>query len=158
MSHTAEELMRRANELGRQATEQGNPPFGCLLADADGNILLEAANDAMTTGNRTGHAEQNLMLLANDRFSAAELADCTLYTNVEPCAMCAGASYWVGVGHIVYGLSSAELHEIAGPSAGLKVSCHTVLEHAPRNVSVEGGLLRDEIAALHREFWRHHSR
>ncbi|MCD4698465.1 MAG: nucleoside deaminase, partial [Bacteroidales bacterium] len=31
------------------------------------------------------------------------LEDCTLYVTVEPCVMCAGASYWSRIGKIVYG-------------------------------------------------------
>jgi tRNA(adenine34) deaminase len=31
------------------------------------------------------------------------LKDCTLYVTVEPCVMCAGASYWIQISRIVFG-------------------------------------------------------
>ena len=109
-----ETLLRRAIELARQAVAHGNHPFGALLATPDGKILLEAENTCRTGHDATGHAERNLMTEASRRFPQETLSTATLYTSTEPCAMCAGATYWVGVARVVYGLSERRLGQIIG--------------------------------------------
>ena len=42
------------------------------------------------------------------------LRSATLYSSAEPCAMCAGAIYWAGIGRLVYGLSEHGLRELTG--------------------------------------------
>src|SRR6478672_12994990 len=99
-----EELLRQAIVVARQAREHGNHPFGALLADPDGNVLLSAENTVVTGTDATGHAETNLVRLASARYSTSELRGLTLYTSTEPCAMCSGAIYWSGIGTVVYAL------------------------------------------------------
>jgi len=56
-----EALLRRSFAIARQAREVGDHPFGCLLADADGHILMEQGNGYSAEGNdRTAHAEKLL--------------------------------------------------------------------------------------------------
>lgn len=103
-----EELIRRAIEIAANARAHGNHPFGALLADADGNILLEAENTVNTSLDCTGHAETNLMRLASKKYSSKELKTCTLYSSTEPCPMCAGAIFWGEVGGVVYALMHSQ--------------------------------------------------
>ena len=97
-------LMRRAIALALSARAKGNHPFGALLCDLDGTIVLEAENSVGGDRDVTSHAEQNLMSAASRRFSAEELARMVMVTSTEPCAMCAGATFWTGVRAVVYGL------------------------------------------------------
>jgi tRNA(Arg) A34 adenosine deaminase TadA len=69
--------------LAWQAREHGNHPFGALLVDADGDVVLEAENTVVTGPDCTGHAETNLMRMASGRFSPEFLHGCTLYTSTE---------------------------------------------------------------------------
>ena len=105
-----------AIELAWQARNHGNHPFGALLVDADGNVVLRADNTVVTAPDCTGHAETNLMRMASGRFSPEFLYGCVLYTSTEPCAMCAGAIYWGNVRRVVFALSEEELRDI---SAGI---------------------------------------
>ena len=98
------EYLKLSCEIAKRSREKGNHPFGCLLVDEEGNVVLEAENTCETERDMTGHAETNLMRMASKQFEPDFLWKCTLYTNIEPCAMCSGAAYWVGVGRIVYGL------------------------------------------------------
>ena len=41
-------LLRRAIELSARSVANGNLPFGALLADPEGNVLLEAENSDIT--------------------------------------------------------------------------------------------------------------
>ena len=64
----------------------------------DGEVLLRVENSVFTGHDMTNHAEMNLVKLSAQSYDTAFLADCTLYTSTEPCAMCAGAIYWSGLG------------------------------------------------------------
>ena len=99
-----EALLRRAFDVARRAREGGDHPFGSVLADGEGNLLMEQGNGYTSEGrDRTAHAERLLASRAARAYDLAFLARCTLYTSAEPCAMCAGAIYWAGIGRVVYG-------------------------------------------------------
>jgi tRNA(Arg) A34 adenosine deaminase TadA len=73
-----------AIELARQARDNGNHPFGALLVDADGRVVVESENTVVTGRDCTGHAETNVMRVASERFDAEFLEGCALYTSTEP--------------------------------------------------------------------------
>jgi len=107
-------LLRAAIGLSRRARQSGNEPYGAVLGDAHGRVLLEAQNTQVTERDCTGHAETNLMRAASHRFEPTELAECTVYASGEPCPMCAGAIYWGGVRRVVYALSMRSMAQLAG--------------------------------------------
>lgn len=142
--------------LADRARAGGDHPFGALLADADGGVVLEAGNTVVTTRDVTGHAETNLVSAATRRFSRQELSSSTLVTSCEPCAMCSGAIYWSGIGAVVYGLSERGLLALTGDdpeNPTLDLPCRTVLGAGQRPISVTGPILESEAAASHTGFW-----
>ena len=145
-----------AIELARRAREHGNHPFGALLVDADGNVLLEAENTVRTERDVTGHAETNLMRLASSRFEAKFLGTCTLYTSTEPCPMCAGAIYWGNVRRVVFALSQEEIQRISGGNPEnfqLELTCREVFARGDHEVVVSGPHLLEQARAVHDSFW-----
>lgn len=146
--------LRRAIEVARQARAHGNHPFGAVLADASGRVLLEAENTVWTGRDVTGHAETNLIRLASAQLPKDTLSNCTLYASTEPCAMCSGAIYWAGVGRVVYGLSEPELYALTGSSHdGLLLPCREVFAHGGHPIEVIGPMLEDEARQVHAGFW-----
>jgi tRNA(Arg) A34 adenosine deaminase TadA/predicted enzyme related to lactoylglutathione lyase len=147
-------LLRRAIAISQRAREHGNHPFGALLADANGQVLLEAENTVVTEKDCTGHAETNLMRLASRQFTPAVLDTCTLYSSAEPCAMCAGAIHWGNVGRLVYGVGAPSLYELIGNNDDrLYLSCREVFLLTSRPIEVIGPALEDEALAAHTGFW-----
>jgi tRNA(Arg) A34 adenosine deaminase TadA len=148
-------LLRRAIAISQRARDHGNHPFGALLADASGHVLLEAENSVVTERDCTGHAETNLMRLASRQFAPEVLANCTLYSSAEPCAMCATAIHWGNVGRLVYGVGAASFYALVGPSADrLELPCRGVFASTQRPIAVVGPALEDEALAVHTGFWR----
>jgi tRNA(Arg) A34 adenosine deaminase TadA len=148
--------LTRAIELAAAAREHGNHPFGSLLVDGAGAVVLEAENTVVTGRDVTAHAEQNLVRKASARFGPDQLETCTLYTSTEPCAMCAGAIFWSGIGRVVFALSSATLGEIVQDPTGawtLAMSCRDVFDRGGRTVDVRGPLIEDQGRIVHEGFW-----
>ena len=151
-----ETLLRRAFAVARRAHARGNHPFGAILVSAAGDVLIETENGFLPDRDMTAHAERLLATQASKQFDSRVLAGCTLYTSAEPCAMCAGAIYWAGIGRLVFGLSERRLKTMTGDHAEnptLDLPCRTVFAAGQRRVDVIGPLLEDEAAALHAGVW-----
>src|SRR5213596_3232795 len=102
--------LRRCNEVAQRAQSLGHHPFGAILVAPDHEtVLLEQCN--IDTVN---HAESTLARVAATNYAADYLWDCTLYTSVEPCAMCSGTAYWANIGRVVFGLTEAMLLQATG--------------------------------------------
>jgi len=155
MDHIA--FLRHSFAVARRARANGKHPFGAILVDAQGRVLMEQEN-AFDTEGRTGHAETVLSRRACAALTAEELAQTTMYVSAEPCAMCAGSLYWAGIGRLVYAMSEHKLGQIIGPhpdNLTLDLPCRTVLTAGQRHVEVLGPLLEDdpEAAAMHEGAW-----
>jgi tRNA(Arg) A34 adenosine deaminase TadA len=151
-----EHFLRHAFEVARRAMGSGNHPFGAVLVDRNRKVLIEAENGYMPAHDGTAHAERLLATLACRTIDARILADATMYSSAEPCAMCAGAIYWAGIGRLVYGLSEARLRGITGnhpENPTLDMPCRAVFASGQRPTEVVGPLLEDEAAALHAGAW-----
>jgi tRNA(Arg) A34 adenosine deaminase TadA len=151
-----ERLLRLSFDVARRAQTLGNHPFGAVLVSAAGDVLIETGNGYLPDRDMTGHAERILATQASKQIPQHILAGSTLYTSAEPCAMCAGAIYWSGIGRVVYGLSERRLKSITGNHAEnptLDLPCRVVFSAGQRAVEVVGPLLEDEAAALHDGAW-----
>jgi tRNA(Arg) A34 adenosine deaminase TadA len=100
--------LRRCVELAREGLEAGDEPFGSVLVDGDGVVRLEDRN-RVKDGDETRHPELEIARWAPGHLSPEERAAATVYTSGEHCPMCAAAHAWVGLGRIVYAVSSAQL-------------------------------------------------
>ena len=154
LSAQEERLLTAAIGLARRARDNGNHPFGALLAAPSGEVLCEAENTVLTGGDVTGHAELNLVSRACRTLTAGQLATATLYTSTEPCAMCSGAIYWSGIPRVVYALGEDELAVlVAGGELILQLPSRQVFAAGSSAVEVSGPHLHDAAAAVHAGFW-----
>ncbi|WP_425463817.1 nucleoside deaminase [Neomoorella humiferrea] len=145
--------------ISRCAREHGNTPFGCLLVDINGNILLEQENIEITERDCTGHAEAALMRKASQLYSKDFLWQCTLYSSAEPCAMCSGAIYWGNVGRVVYVISEKRLRQLTGShpqNPTLDLPCRQVFASGQKDIIVVGPLpqLEEEAVKVHEGYWK----
>ena len=153
-----EVLLRHAFDVARRSRAAGDHPFGSVLADGGGRALMEQGNGYSAAGNdRTAHAESLLASRAARAYGLDFLARCTLYTSAEPCAMCAGAIYWAGIGRVVYGQTEKALKEQTGAheeNPTLDLPCAVVFAAGQRATEIVGPLLEDEAAQLQADFWK----
>jgi tRNA(Arg) A34 adenosine deaminase TadA len=155
-SELDEHFLRRSFDVARRAVTHGNHPFGAILVDRNRNVLIEAENGYMPAHDGTAHAERLLATQACTTLSPDILSKATLYSSAEPCAMCAGAIYWAGIGRLVYGLSEHRLRAVTGnhpENPTLDLPCREVFASGQRPTEVVGPMLEDEAEALHEGAW-----
>ena len=145
--------LARCVELAAEAADDGDGPFGSVLVDGDGGLRAEGRNREWSDDDPTSHPELALARWAARNLSAAERAAATMYTSGEHCPMCAAAHGWVGIGRLVFVMSTPQLVELratlglpAGPVAPLRAQ-----DVAPQ-VTVLGPepSLLEAVAELHR--------
>ncbi|MEM0955406.1 MAG: nucleoside deaminase [Pseudomonadota bacterium] len=146
--------LRVANEVAKQALADGKHPFGAILVAADHEtVLMEQGNlDAVN------HAEATLARRAAEAYAEEELWAMTLYSTVEPCAMCTGTLYWANIGRMVYGIPEHQLLAMTGnheENPTLDLPSRDVLARGQKPIKVWGPIdeVIDEIVALHKDFW-----
>ncbi|MBP2199572.1 nucleoside deaminase [Pantoea cypripedii] len=149
------EFIRLSNEVGRRAIALGKHPFGAVLVAPDNKtVLLTQCNI-----DSVNHAESTLARNAATNFSPEYLWQCTLYTAVEPCCMCAGTLYWANIGRVVYGMSEARLLECTGSheeNPTMSLAASEVFAHGQKDIRLIGPIpaLEAEIFGLQQSFWQ----
>lgn len=112
-----EAFLRRAIELATHAVEIGDGPYGSLLVDQHGNVLVEEHNTVRRDKDISAHPEMKLARWAARELDPQAAAGTTMYTSCQPCQMCGGAIVRSGLGRVVYALSSDQFLELV-PSGG----------------------------------------
>ena len=95
-------FMKRALQEAETAFEKGEVPIGAVIVCKD-QIIARAHNLTETLNDVTAHAEMQAFTAAADYLGGKYLKECTLYVTIEPCQMCAGASYWTQIDKVVFG-------------------------------------------------------
>lgn len=97
-----EYFMRMALGEAQIAFEEDEVPIGAIIVSNE-KIIAKAHNLSERLNDPTAHAEMQAFTAASNYLGAKFLEDCTLYVTIEPCVMCAGASYWSRIRKIVFG-------------------------------------------------------
>lgn len=150
-------FLRAAFQVAARARDEGNLPFGCIVVDDDGKVVIEQGNRGLVpVRDATAHAESLAAGQAARRHGPAELAYFTLYSSAEPCAMCAGAIYWAGIGRVVFGLAEHDLKALTGDhpdNPTMNLACREVFACGQRRVEVVGPELADEARRIFDGYW-----
>lgn len=133
-------FMKRAIQEAELAFEKNEVPVGAVIV-INNQIIARAHNLTELLNDVTAHAEMQAFTAASDYLGGKYLKDCTLYVTLEPCQMCAGASYWAQLGKIVFGA-----HD---PQRGFQ---HFNTSLHPKT-KVVGGVLNDECSGLINKFF-----
>lgn len=135
-------FMHQALAEARKAASRDEIPVGAVVV-AGNRIVARAHNLTETLHDVTAHAEMQALTATANTLDSKYLDDCTLYVTLEPCVMCAGATFWAQIGRIVYGASD--------PKRGFMQNGGSILH--PKT-SIIGGVLADECGALLTEFFK----
>ena len=140
--------MRLAFEAAREAAGRGEVPVGAVIVDNAGAVLAIAGNRTRTDCDPTAHAEVVALREASRRAGNYRLTGATIYSTVEPCAMCAGALVQARIRRLVYGALDVR--------AGAVESVFRVCDSSSLNHRMEltAGVLETECRELMQEFFR----
>jgi tRNA(Arg) A34 adenosine deaminase TadA len=148
--------LRQCVALAREGLDAGDEPFGSVLVDGAG-VVRFADRNRVQDGDQTRHPEFEAAKWAAQHLAPDERVTCTVYTSGEHCAMCSAAHGWVGLGTIVYAVSSSQLDQWrrewgAGPSPVVTLSVNQVVPA----VAVLGpdAAMEEEMRALHERAFR----
>lgn len=147
--------LREAIALAAAARAAGRHPFGSLVV-LDGAVIARAGSLKSADSDATNHSEMQVVRAASRDHRPPDLARATLYASTEPCAMCAGAIYWAGIGRVVYGFAEKSLRALTGAhgwNPTLDLPCREVFARGQRAITVVGPLLEEEAAVPHAGFW-----
>lgn len=148
MSETDAKWMREAIAAAEEARKQGEVPVGACIVDAEGRLIATGGNETISESDPSGHAEIVALRKAAKHLGNHRLTGCTLYTTIEPCAMCAGALVHARIARLVYGAPD----ERFGAAGTLFNICdNDSLNH---RMEIESGILLEECRKLMQDFFR----
>jgi tRNA(adenine34) deaminase len=139
---TDDYFMREALKQAQLAYEEDEIPIGAVIV-ADNRVIAKAHNLTERLNDVTAHAEMQAFTSAANYLGGKYLMDCTLYVTLEPCTMCAGASYWAQIGKIVYGAKDEK--------RGFSLLNVAVLH--PKTI-IKGGVMEKECGELLVSFFK----
>ncbi len=137
-----EYFMKQALLEAKTAFEKDEVPVGCVIV-LNKIIIARTHNLTERLTDFTAHAEMQAFTSATEFIDNKYLDKCTLYVTLEPCVMCAGASFWTRIGKIVYGASDER--------RGYKRLTENVLHPTTEVIS---GILAEECKDLMISFFR----
>jgi len=138
--------MRFALELAREAEEAGEVPAGCIVV-VGGEVVGKGRNSPIDLLDPTAHAEMLAIRQAAFATGNYRLTDATLYSTLEPCAMCAGALVNARIGTLVFGARDLRF---GGVRAKFQIADSPLLNH---RVEVIEGVLGGEATAMLQRFF-----
>ena len=136
-----EEYMEYALALASRAAEEGEIPVGCIIADADGNIIGRGRNKREESHDATHHAEIEAIREACRAVGDWRLGGCTIYVTLEPCPMCAGAILNARIPKVFYGARDSAFGACGGVT-------NLFMEEFPNRPALVGGILAEDCQAV----------
>ncbi len=147
MQLSDEEFMRLAIAEALQAAAEDEVPIGAIVV-IEGEVKGRGRNRVIQLSDPTAHAEIIALREAARALGNYRLTDATVYSTIEPCAMCAGALVQARIGRLVYGAKD----EKAGAVDTYFNICSTdFLNH---RLSVQGNILEGECRRVIQSFFR----
>ncbi len=148
MSEIDENWMYRAIGMAREAAKIGEVPVGAIIIGNDGGILAAASNLTIKNTDPTAHAEILALRIAATRVGNYRLTGTTVYSTIEPCAMCAGALVNARVARLVYGAPDERFGAV---ESKFRVCDHPDLNH---RIKITSGVLAENCRRLMQEFFQ----
>jgi tRNA(adenine34) deaminase len=146
-----EQHMRLAIQAARRAAGYGGASIGAVIIDAEGALVSEGHSLVAPDCDPTSHAEINAIRTAAKKLRRFHLPECTLYSTLEPCSMCLGATAWAGLGEVVFGADGSVTPERYYDQVGycaIRASRNARRDGDRQPLLIQGGVLLNETASL----------
>jgi len=139
-------FMELALAEAQRAAVEGEVPVGCVIVHG-GMVIGKGHNRTESLNDPTAHAEILAITAAANHLESWRLEDCTVYSTLEPCPMCAGALVLARVKRLVFGAKD--------PKFGSCMSIYNIVQDIRLNHQLEviPGVLEDKVAELMKSFF-----
>jgi tRNA(adenine34) deaminase len=134
-------FMGEALAEAQLAVERGERPIAAVAVMGDA-MVARAHDRVEQADDPTAHAVVVALREAARRLGRVRLADVTIFTTMEPCAMCVGALLESDVEALVYAVPNG--HDGAAGTV-VQLAQHAAM---PRRIKVVSGIRREEAEAL----------
>ena len=141
MKHSHKYFMYKALDQAKIAFNKEEIPVGAIIV-YNNKIIAKTHNLCESLIDFTAHAEIQAFTSASNYLQNKYLNECTLYTTLEPCIMCAGASFWTRIGLIVYGANDDK--------RGFNSLKQNILHPSTKIIS---GILKEECSNILKDFF-----
>jgi len=139
-----EDYMEIALNEAKQTFDKGNYPAGCVIVKS-GEIISKTQGSNITSKDSTAHGEIKAIHLACKKLGSRHLEGCVIYSNAEPCLMCAQAIIYARIKLVVYGIEHGEY--------GKRKTFDILKENnIGKDIEVVGGVKREEAEKLLKDF------
>jgi len=145
MINLDEYYMREAIKEAVKAFDADEVPVGAIIV-YKGRIIGKAHNQIKLLKDPTAHAEMIALTQAAAYLENERLLDTTVYTTIEPCAMCGGGMILGRVKRLVFGAADPKTGAFGSELDLNKLK----LNH---KIAVTKGVLENDCAALLKEFF-----
>jgi tRNA(adenine34) deaminase len=139
-----EHLMMRCLDLAREAHSKGEAPVGSVIARGD-RIIAEGRERTKELLDHSAHAELQAIQAACRVLSTQDLSGFAIYSNVEPCVLCAYVIRRAGLARVVFGVSAGQ---VGGFTSQYALLSDASLRGWPPPPEIEQGVLLDACVNL----------
>ena len=140
-------FMELALREAQLAFEENEVPVGAVVV-FEKRVIGRGHNRTIALADATAHAEIIALTAAYSHFNDWRLEECYLFSTLEPCVMCAGASVLSRIKTIVYGASDPKF---GGCASIFTIPSETKLNH---RCEIVRGVCEEEVASLMKLFFQ----
>ena len=145
--------MREALHEARVGLESGEPPFGCVIVDPSGEIVVRNHDRVIQHGDMSSHAETLAVREAIGSVETQNLTDYQLISTVEPCAMCFTTAWLNRISRIVFGATMEDVYYITQQKQREMTITASEMNHRSGNtIELVGGVLANDCKNIFKSY------
>ena len=145
--------MREALHEARVGLESGEPPFGCVIVDPSGEILVRNHDRVIQHGDMSSHAETLAVREAIGLVETNNLTDYQLISTIEPCAMCFTTAWLNRISRIVFGATMEDVYYITQQKQREMTITAWEMNHRSGNtIELVGGVLASDCKNIFKSY------
>ena len=133
--------------------ESGEPPFGCVIVDPSGEIVVRNHDRVIQHRDMSSHAETLAVKEAIGSVETQNLTDYQLISTVEPCAMCFTTAWLNRISRIVFGATMEDVYQITQQKQREMTITASEMNHRSGNtIELIGGILANDCKNIFKHY------
>jgi len=133
--------------------ESGEPPFGCVIVDPSGEIVVRNHDRVIQHGDMSSHAETLAVREAIGSVETQNLTDYQLISTIEPCAMCFTTAWLNRISRIVFGATMEDVYYITQQKQREMTITASEMNHRSGNtIELVGGVLANDCKNIFKSY------